>query len=294
MKIDGYKFGQKNNWRRWQWNGICERLQKYSPVSRRDAVVLYLSGAEDIDREVARSKGFSPTNLIAIDRSKKVVESVRNNGGLALNADLRETLLALTESKLKIDVLVADFCCGTNDRTKDFIDLILDKSAQIFRGPPIVSCNFMRGRDDGEITRCFSNMHRGRKLFDYIRTFYVSVIIGAGRKGQISEWPPPSKNEVEKALKLIEPYLKPTFSSYRSSGFYMDSIVLAINLQYVNLENESCWIDKEKQIVQRATKNKIAAVAAIRTARNKNTNLLTRAELVHNKCKLSLSTLCPL
>ena len=51
--MESYKFGNKNNWRRWQWNKIMERLNK----PPKDAVVVYLIGPCDIRAFIVKTGG---------------------------------------------------------------------------------------------------------------------------------------------------------------------------------------------------------------------------------------------
>ena len=44
---ENYKFGRKNNWRRWAWNKAKDRLS----VPVKDAVVLYLPSKQNIDQK---------------------------------------------------------------------------------------------------------------------------------------------------------------------------------------------------------------------------------------------------
>lgn len=115
MKIDGYKFGDKNNWRRWVWNRICERLTK----PRRDAVVVYLPGKEDLDRKVAVERGFSPYNLIAVDRSPSVVSIMKAKGALCIEGNLIDVLQCFKNTNVRVDVVLADLCCGLVDDVND-------------------------------------------------------------------------------------------------------------------------------------------------------------------------------
>lgn len=102
-----YKFGAKNQWRRTIWNLIDDRLR----VHRSKAIVLYLAGEADLDREILIRKGFDSRNLIAVERNVDVVASLRARGILTIQGDFFGVVKAW-KSKLPIDVVYGDFCCG--------------------------------------------------------------------------------------------------------------------------------------------------------------------------------------
>jgi len=133
-----YKFGTKNHWRRTIWNRIVERLF----VPAKDAVVLYLAGEQDLDRTIAVAKGFQSHNLIAIDRSKRVVKMLRNNGTLALHGNLIEVIGEW--QNLKVDVVFADCCSGVSPEVA-FLAIKLG-TAESFKDS-VLAFNLMRGRD---------------------------------------------------------------------------------------------------------------------------------------------------
>ena len=78
MNQINYKNGRKNNWRRTVFNQVSAR------VSARDAIVVYLPGPQDLDRQVLCEKGFSPNNLIAVDKDRNVVASLRSKNKVAI------------------------------------------------------------------------------------------------------------------------------------------------------------------------------------------------------------------
>lgn len=102
-----YKYGQKNHWRRQVWNQIRE----WTPRHPKDSVVLYLAGDADLDRPVAISKGFKPANLIAVERDRKVVQSLRQRRVTVIPENLVDVLDEWPTSP-NIDVLFADLVSG--------------------------------------------------------------------------------------------------------------------------------------------------------------------------------------
>lgn len=130
----------KNNWRRWAWNRIKERC----PVPPREARILYLPSHEDLDRPIAISKGFRTDNLIACEKTSKVVKQLRSQGVNVIHAKIAEVISAWPEN-WPLHGVVADLCCGVE---KQVVDLAgsLYSAIGIASGSGIV-VNVQRGRD---------------------------------------------------------------------------------------------------------------------------------------------------
>lgn len=154
MKIDGYKFGNKNNWRRWAWNRINER---YS-LPKKDAIIIYLAGKEDLDRKIAIEKGFNPNNMIAVDKNPDVIKHLRNKNVTCIEGDIIEVISNFKYTKSKINILIADFCCGLNNNIHD-LSLFLTTSSigNSFDNDSILLFNFMRGRDKSLLLEEYKN-----------------------------------------------------------------------------------------------------------------------------------------
>jgi hypothetical protein len=134
--IANYKTGTKNNWRRRVWNEVSSRID-----DKRSSKVIYLAGAQDLDRAVAVSKGFSASNMVAVDSERSVVESLRKCGKVAMQSRLSEAVAAFGGA----DVVLADFCCGlTSEVFKTAISAILlaDTSKDF-----VLVANLQRGRE---------------------------------------------------------------------------------------------------------------------------------------------------
>lgn len=141
--LDNYKFGRKNNWRRWQWNIITKTLKNLGKKPQ-DSICLYLRGPDDKDREVALQKGFKSNNMIAVDINKENIKAAKQNGNNAIFIGLGP-LLSLWGKQPKIDIIVADFCCGMTETVKEFInDLLLCEG---LTDHCILAINLLRGRD---------------------------------------------------------------------------------------------------------------------------------------------------
>ena len=166
-----YTFGSKKHWRRTMWNAIASRID----VPAREAVVLYLGGKEDLDREVAVSKGFKQENLIFVDRSREIVSLQRSRGTLAVSADFVETCFSLPPS-MKVHAVFGDFCRGLSPAFLDSLYFLLwapNLESSVF------AWNFLRGRDPqwNEFRQCFdgqqdigghSAKHRGIQFQTYL------------------------------------------------------------------------------------------------------------------------------
>ena len=133
-----YDFGAKRHWRRWVWNRIAEKTP-----NRRDAIVVYLPGAKDFDRPIATERGFSPNNMIGVERSKSALSEARDGGALVVEADFFHGVDAIS-LKREIGVVFGDFCCGLSEKAaKRVVRWLL--------APPLqyatFAFNILRGRD---------------------------------------------------------------------------------------------------------------------------------------------------
>lgn len=173
-----YKFGNKNNWRRWQWNRIVERLKDI--VLPRNAVVLFLCGEDALDIPIALSRGFRRENLFAIENNDDVAAALRANGILTIRGSLIDVLTAWNPN-LKIDVIIADFC-GPFALNK--LALASQLVTYTFLKDTVVSINLMRGRDPlvmnylaNDIPGCIPG-HR----FDGFINYTISYMVNAAKK----------------------------------------------------------------------------------------------------------------
>lgn len=164
--MSDYDYSVKNNWRRWQWNRIIERL----PIHKKDAVVLYLCGDQDMDRKIAIEKKFKPQNLIAIDIMPEKIEKVRAAGGIGMVGDICDFIIH-HKGRPKIDVIVADFCCGLTSTVYTFMLSMLASSG--LSKNCIVAVNLLRGRD-GVHTQ-FSKNYTEKQLVGFDVTHLCGV-----------------------------------------------------------------------------------------------------------------------
>lgn len=133
-----YKYGDKNNWRRWMWNRIVERLP-----NRHKAVCVYLAGEQNLDQGVALSKGFKPWNLIAVERDVVALETIRGGGALAVGGDFFDAVDAIAK-KHRIDVVFGDLTCGFE---RHMISRISNFMCHPNMNETVFAFNLLRGRD---------------------------------------------------------------------------------------------------------------------------------------------------
>lgn len=183
MAVDTYKFGTKNNWRKWAWNRIVERLD----VPAKDAVVLYLGGPENIDAVEAMRRGFRRENMHQIEKSTHVTEGIRNSGGLCINGDFFDVVKAWPHWR-RVDVVFGDFCNGLSKRNLDAITT-LPLFPQVRSA--VFAFNMLRGRDhstneirfDWRRDRCGSeyenSLHRALIAYSEQASACIGVSLGA-------------------------------------------------------------------------------------------------------------------
>jgi hypothetical protein len=237
-----YRFGTKAQWRRTAWNRIVERLI----VHPRDAVVLYLAGEQDLDREVALRKGFRANNLIAVERDSRVVSVLRANGVLTISGNIVEIVRAWPRER-KVNVIFADLCDDIRSTNGPLLGGLINAA---FAGA-VIAVNFMRGRSKqaGDLvklnTATFGEemKHRGFAF----SALYAEIL---------RRWCGFNDDDIKAAAPLINPHML----SYKSSaGMLFDSVV------FTNIATDD-GTDSEKGNVLR---RKIAATLAHQTMREK-------------------------
>lgn len=254
MKTDNYKYGQKNNWRRWQWNRIEERLK----VRKKEAVVLYLAGKEDLDRAEAIRRGFNPTNLIACELENDAVKILRDKGVNVIHGDLIDVLIHWKNPK--IDIVIADFCCGLSKKTgqRFFVDNAFWSSGT--NSNCVYSVTLLRGRDGDfkpHILYNFLNEYSvGPQQLRKHRGFYAMTLTVVGiLKAFLSKENYPA-DEFEWWMKRL---FDPSFFSYKTKNRHtiMDSVVFST----------PCELGAPISARDMNYTRKIAAAKAIRTLR---------------------------
>lgn len=242
-----YKFGPKNNWRRWLWNRIIERLS----VPPKDATVLYLAGEADRDRDEALRRGFQPNNLIAVERDQSVIAKLRAKGVLVVDADFVDCLRHWPQDR-SLSVIIGDFCCGL---TKS---LWCELPAACFypqANGAVCAFNFMRGRDGhikgdaAEFRKTIDESwhlsqgpkHRANMFFTAIQSHAVTWTLRHRHPELFTDdgIPLQSIEHLMPEVMRVENYLRvncrPVFNNYRStSGQDFDSLVFKSPLTKVD------------------------------------------------------------
>lgn len=132
-----YKFGAKNNWRRWKWNRIAERLS----IPANQARVLYMGGKDDLDRKVMIERGFLSNNLYLVERELQIAKSLRKKSKVVIVGDLFDVLMS--SSFGEFDVIDMDWTSGYSIRMRAAIY----RSTLVCKFGGVVSANILRGRE---------------------------------------------------------------------------------------------------------------------------------------------------
>lgn len=252
-----YKFGTKNNWRRWQWNRIVERLTKPA----RESIVLYLAGKDDLDRREALRRGFRSENLIAIDNNLEIVKNLRSKGVVAIHGDLID-IIANWSGDPRIDVIVADFCGGLTKKCGSGLirEMAYSKGLAM---RTVLSVNMLRGRD-GDLPKYIKNAitpaipyaikHRGLLLISAIMMDLMRSVNDIFKS--IENW------EVLHGCRFENWFnntFRPSCFNYKSKSVFMDSVVMVWPGD-MSLDPISCRTSRD-------VKNKISSSKAIRSMR---------------------------
>jgi hypothetical protein len=205
-----YRNGRKNNWRRWGWNRLAERIDS----SMRNCPILYLAGPQDLDRAVAVSKGIRSTNLIAVDEHQPNVKRVRREGGVAICADIVDVLTAWPTDR-PVAAVALDFCCGFEP------ELVRGLMRSLWRAP-FANCwgwlNFQRGRDGGsnairaDLDRLFTRTSKNRAEHFFL-SLVSDAVITAHRDGKLA----PGLT-AQDCVDITAQHRSPIFRSYESVG----------------------------------------------------------------------------
>lgn len=223
--LRSYLNGTKNNWRRWQWNRICDRL-KVSGVDPRDAGVLYLAGPDDEDRRVAKERGFRHENLVAVERDEGNAAALRSRGVLTFHGELSD---AVEHPPLdRLDVVIADLCGGLSALTADLYASLcgLRPRGQV----TIVAVNMLRGRD-GEFGSEFAasfGKHRGKAFVNMFWVRILTPVLDAVKEKQLELFPLLSLllgSDNESVMSFL---LEAEFNSYKSGPQTFDSAVFVL------------------------------------------------------------------
>jgi len=280
--MGNYDFDAKNKWRRMIWQRITARLKRWN-VSTDTAIVLYLSGPDDLDRSVAIKKGFQWNNLIAIDKDQAIIDKLRADGKLAIRSDLVDVLNGWSY-KEKPQVIVADFCSNFHESLAvRLVQLYLlgNDTGPFLESNAVLVANFQRGRESinrsadfllseptfaKQFARDFGvdSKHRGLHfLFRLVATIakmreqYGAVISGINSED----------NSIDYAVAAVKSFNPELFTYKGIGGLCMDSIILTRTLVAVERLYTSDFIPTSKELKAR---RRIAACMALRTTRSQS------------------------
>lgn len=295
-----YKNGQKNHWRRTMWNEVLKRTdgrEKTQPI-------LYLAGPEDMDREIAVSKGVPPQNLIAIDRFAPNVGAIRSKGAPAINADALDVLWSWPKDRPVCAVLM-DYCGGLGRENAMVFDVFQRRP---FRRS-VAMVNFLRGRDpwsnlirvglsesgllqplwlsDGKTVTALHHdtKHRAYQFLIFNALDFINSVRGVGTlhmtkasdgdkvtTGVVFPTTPESREVYRMGVSLLMTQMRPTFYTYKSGMLTFDSAVfdppwgvVPDAVDFTLIDN--AWAQREQSFSEPGLVRRLAAMLAVRTMR---------------------------
>ena len=290
MGLDSYDNTQKHGWRNWAWNRVVERLPEFigrvsfnvkrmSNIDRRvleAKTVLYLSGPDDFDRQVALRLGFRNENIIAVDTDPGNIAMVRRNGGIGIVGKLDEVIMAW-RSDWPVDAVIADLCCGLSLESLMLIRSMLASIA--VPQSAVVAVNLQRGRDAAsnqfrsEVDAASPEgleKHRGR-------AFAVAMISESGTPGA-------ARNA--ECIQLSRSWLAegmPVLNSYKSRSVRMDSVVMRMPLRHKVATDCLTEYGQTSLLIGRKpgrnVPKKLAALRAVRTMKSNRETIPVRNSL---------------
>lgn len=236
------------------------------------ALVLYLVGPDDIDRQIALKKGFQNHNLIGVDIKRSNIKTARAHGGLSIACNALDLLKSWTGSPF--DAVYLDTCSSA-----EIIEQLDPIRMRGIHSDTILALNVQRGRERSISTRhnlmiwqaMGCSTHRAEFISQYWRTkIMATIIIAMHCKGMIELtqlhrsplfWAEAStKIDLKEFANVINEKMDPRGYSYRSNKVYMDGIVFRSVLGNI----------MQPQDVDVRLLKKIAALKAVRTMKIAN------------------------
>lgn len=277
MRNDGasrdYDFREKNRWRVRLWDEVLRRVGK----RKTSELVLYLAGPEDLDREVAIRKGVPSLNLIAIDRKKATVQSIREQGNPAICGDVIDVLTTWPKAS-PVCAIVLDFCQGFQklDDLKHLADLMIVHPA-LKRA--VLAVNMQRGRDaETNDMRASISLFLSRQIPDIDpkhrgMIFALWYVLLAISKCQVlldgfklgTSW---TQEQTVAAWQTLFQMFNPKVFTYRSGGLCLDSVVITSVGELFDWDPEQT--DLIEPLYERGVRSvalSTAATLAVRTKR---------------------------
>lgn len=228
-----YENATKAHWRDWCWNYI----EKNSSTTRKHAKCLYLPGDTTRDMEQAVSRGFTASNLTAVDRCPSAVKKARQRKLNVVRGDVYDVIVELELSQCRpFNAVVLDFCAGIQKNTR-WPGLAAESITE--QGSPII-LNFQRGRDQVNSQFRLKNklphkmVHRG-EIYWRMREWALGHGIRSGA------------TDTAAVESMINP--NPRFFSYRANNVWMDSVAYCTrgeNRSIMNLMLEKRHLEREE------------------------------------------------
>ena len=152
-----YDNEEKNRWRLEAWCAV----QQLADTKR--GLILYLPGSKDLDRKVAKKRGFNTAAMIAIERDRNIVKLLRAKGATCIQGDFFDIVESWPDEH-PVSVLFADLQCGYDERVDELLYYYVMK-------PAFQSCvlllNMQRGRDSSFIREKWNAFADFYEAFDY-------------------------------------------------------------------------------------------------------------------------------
>jgi len=238
-------------------NEMMKRLRK----PRAKTTWLVLAGHDDGDRKRLIAKGYKNKNIISCDIDRRAVARSRRNGGVAIQADVRDLLLYAEPNSF--DAVMLDLCGGLTDRTMLVFHGLLGGSV-CEEAPCYINC--MRGRDhsgwgDSEqrLARLLDDEipeYGGRKNRGFGAVLVLAVVWAMGIRRYTKEQMIPRLTE--EYLLNVAWYFRPELvPPYKQNRVYMDGVVITKPTTgvYLRMPREA----------NPALMRKLAALKAVRT-----------------------------
>lgn len=256
-----YDNATKDTWRGFVWNQVADRLKRCPGAQQR---VCVLAGDIAADREHATKRKLE---CVAVDCNLSAVKTFRKAGGVAVQDQLQNQLLALQPS-----AVIADLVSGL-----DFRVFRMFVTAQLLCD--VVVFNLLRGRDKGmgEYARDIANVglrvpevtgrrvrwvpvgkHRGRMLFAQGMRLTAKTVMS---------WQGMSLEAADAYLEKFCVAMSPRFYSYQSkdSSQYFDTVV--VTTQCLSKYNDSESRNLLRACAPKVSRRRAAAAKALLTMR---------------------------
>lgn len=220
---DSYKYGSKNNWRRWQWNRICSRMEV--PINK--ARVLYLVGPGNQDYRIAKEHGLRSSNLFSVT-DDEVIRGKTQCGISTITGNLGDIIYNWPEY-MCLHAIIADFCSGWTRKGSDNFMRAMWISRARYPFGTVVSLTMWRGRDEVNKLRVQDWSNSGTKITHRGILFIRALGFNMWEKlhqGNETFSKLTFQEQAEYMLNFNNSVLRPEYFSYRTqNGKFMDTVI---------------------------------------------------------------------